>query len=565
MCVDVYIYHSDKIQRHIQRTKQAEEPSVIPQKKTRRANTSTFSFQQHCIFCREDCNLERDRKNPARWKPAYLCREIEPKSDNKSLKQSLLDICDCRDDDWASTVRLRIQGAISDLHAADARYHVTCRCSFTGSRAVATAAHSKTTSESDDAAFNSLIQTVKQDLARVWNSMELFNLYIEYGGNNLSRKGLLKSVSAYFGEDLLVLSSPGIASILIFRSQASSVLKVATDEEDDLDIALSKVAKKIKTEVKDIPAEKRHYNTTVSSDIAIESVSPTALKLLTKLSPKLNRTLPAILIGCMITSTLHNHPTDLQIDLGVLVRDSKKLIELLHAFGVTCSYDEILRFKKSAAFSAAADMDLLGISQADSGLIQVVADNFDADISSQNGKLSTHSLAVLFTQKEQNQVPRDTLPTIKRIKKSELSEPVEYDLQVHRFNGPKIPQLPQQAAMKSVLPLKVLAQKVLSRQRADQTDAAFIEDVLTKDRCPEFNGYNTANCRQQGVSAQPKTRAVYLPLIDMIPSHPDTMMTALAQAQQLTSKMGQEFVIFTCDLQLYRVALHVIWTYPDKL
>jgi len=94
----------------------------------------------------------------------------------------------------------------------------------------------------------------------------------------------------------------------------------------------------------------------------------------------------------MITSTLHNHPTDLQIDLGVLVRDSKKLIELLHAFGVTCSYDEILRFKKSAAFSAAADMDLLGISQTDSGLIQVVADNFDVDISSQNGKLSTHSL-----------------------------------------------------------------------------------------------------------------------------------------------------------------------------
>ena len=99
------------------------------------------------------------------------------------------------------------------------------------------------------------------------NSVELFNLYVKYGGNNLSRKGLVKSVSAYFGEDLLVLSSPGIASILIFHSQASSVLKVATDEEDDLDIALNKAAKKIKTEVKDIPAEKRHYNTTVSCDL----------------------------------------------------------------------------------------------------------------------------------------------------------------------------------------------------------------------------------------------------------------------------------------------------------
>lgn len=562
-CVSTYT-STTQIQRYIKRTKQVEEPSVIPQKKTRLSNVSTFSFQQHCIFCGEDCNLERDAKNPARWKPAYLCREIEPKKDNKSLKQSLLDICDCRDDEWASTVRLRIQGAISDLHAADARYHVACRCSFTGSRAVATAACSKTTSESVDAAFNSLIQTVREDLTRVWNSVELFNSYVEYGGTNLSRKGLVKSVSECFGEDLLVLCSPGIASILIFRSKASSVFKLASDEEDDLDIALHEIAKKIKTEVQDIPADKRHYKTTVSSDIAMESLSPTVLALLTKLSPKLDHTLPATMIGSIITSTLHNHPTDLQIDLGVLIRDSKKLINLLHAFGVTCSYDEILRFKKSAAFSAAADMDFLGISQADSGLIQVVVDNFDADISSQNGKLSTHSLAVLFTQKEQDQIPHDTLPTIKRIKKSEMSEPVEYELQVQRFNGPKNPELPQQAAMKSVLPLKVLAHKVLSRQRADQTDAAFMEDVLTKDRCPEFNGYNTANSRQQGVSVQPKTRAVYLPLIDMIPSDPDTMMTALAQAQQLTSKMGQEFVIITCDLQLYRVALHVIWTYPDR-
>ena len=34
-----------------------------------------------------------------------------------------------------------------------------------------------------------------------------------------------------------MLSSPGIASIPIFRSQASSVLKVAIDEEDDLYLA----------------------------------------------------------------------------------------------------------------------------------------------------------------------------------------------------------------------------------------------------------------------------------------------------------------------------------------
>ncbi len=88
--------------------------------------------------------------------------------------------------------------------------------------------------------------------------------------------------------------------------------------------------------------------------------------------------------------------------------------------------------------------------------------------------------------------------------------------------------------------------------------------MLYKDECPEFNGYNTAACREQKGNIMPKTTAVYLPLIDMTPSDPDTIMTALSRAQELTLKTGQEFVVFTCDLQLYRVALNVIWTYPDR-
>ena len=39
-----------------------------------------------------------------------------------------------------------------------------------------------------------------------------------------------------------------------------------------------------------------------------------------------------------------------------------------------------------------------GISSAEDGLVQTVVDNFDADIHSPNGKLSTHSLAMILTQ-----------------------------------------------------------------------------------------------------------------------------------------------------------------------
>ena len=73
----------------------------------------------------------------------------------------------------------------------------------------------------------------------------------------------------------------------------------------------------------------------------------------------------------------------------------------MHDFGVTCSYDELLRVKKSAANAATKRSS--GISGGGLGMVQVVADNFDADISSQNGKLSTHYFAVLLMQPEHNE------------------------------------------------------------------------------------------------------------------------------------------------------------------
>ena len=56
---------------------------------------------------------------------------------------------------------------------------------------------------------------------------------------------------------------------------------------------------------------------------------------------------------------------------------------------------------------------------------------------------------------------------------------------------------------------------------------------------------------------------MYTPLIDMVPSDPDTMMTAMCEAQRITVECGQGFTIFTADQQLYRVMVNVLWTHPQ--
>jgi hypothetical protein len=133
----------------------------------------------------------------------------------------------------------------------------------------------------------------------------------------------------------------------------------------------------------------------IKKPLVNESVSDFLLQVLAKLSPKLDNTMPALLIGSVISSILKNQATNLQIGLAVKMGESKKLINDMYKYGVSCTYTEMRRFKRSVAKAAVTDIKLSGISDADKGLVQVIVDNFDAEIASQNGKLSTHSLAVI--------------------------------------------------------------------------------------------------------------------------------------------------------------------------
>ena len=166
-----------------------------------------------------------------------------------------------------------------------------------------------------------------------------------------------------------------------------------------------------------------------------------------------------------------------------------------------------------------------------------MVDNFDADISSQNRKLSTHSLAVLNNDNE------TSCETIKRLSRSEMAESPDYEVEIEHYRGPNMPDIPAAKAKKSVLPLKVLVSMVISLNRLQETDFSFVQDILSSDKCPEFNGYNTRQCREAGQYTNMKTNADYLPLIDMTPSDPDTIMTALSKAKVLTTEYGQSFTV----------------------
>ena len=185
----------------------------------------------------------------------------------------------------------------------------------------------------------------------MWTSVEVSNIFMCNEGYYFDRWRLVNKLSVYFGPSLIVLSSPRIASLLVFRKRASEILKLKDDENDD--VSSTNVEKHINNETKASLFDKEQYPTVTDKIKAVADVSSTFLSLMSQLSSELDSTLPALLIGNMLASILQKRATTLQIALAVMIRDSKILVSTMHHFVVTCTYDDILRFKRSAKTSIA--------------------------------------------------------------------------------------------------------------------------------------------------------------------------------------------------------------------
>ena len=179
------------------------------------------------------------------------CQTADHGKCQKTFKDAILDTCTKRNDSWAEEVRGRALLAMSDLHAADAQYHKDCLSSFTSNKPA-----SSQSTACVDHAFNAVVESMLSNKNHVWNSVEVEELYQAHGGQDHSRRTLMEYWSDTI-PDLLILSGNGIANILIFQKQASTQLKItATEIDDDVDSAITKLTKKITNECKDLTFDK---------------------------------------------------------------------------------------------------------------------------------------------------------------------------------------------------------------------------------------------------------------------------------------------------------------------
>ena len=118
----------------------------------------------------------------------------------------------------------------------------------------------------------------------------------------------------------------------------------------------------------------------------------------------------------------------------------------------------------------------------------------------------------------------------------------------------KNPEMPEEVLKKCVLPLKVLAQQRILVQRSKFHDFDFLRSVASKRSTPEFGGFNIKLTQMQGQGLKPRTKAMYTPLIDLTPSDPTTMKSAMLEAKRRTQRN-----LVKLQLYLLQIFNSIMW------
>ena len=111
---------------------------------------------------------------------------------SRGLKEIIFKACEKRKDTLSEQVRVRMGEVLTDLHAADVRYHVDCKATFVSPKSIEAAASGRfkiTSTELNDTAFDSVIKYLAECKDIIHNSIDIYTKYVE--GHTLSRRQLI--------------------------------------------------------------------------------------------------------------------------------------------------------------------------------------------------------------------------------------------------------------------------------------------------------------------------------------------------------------------------------------
>ena len=355
----------------------------------------------------------------------------------------------------------------------------------------------------------------------------------------------------------------------IFEEHATEHMRLEKSDRVD-DRVISDLGNRIRTELNEQkdPDYLSYYKTDIKETYKFQS--PTLTRLMGIIFKRRNTfsvedDLVSLLISNIMFSVVTKQYTPLQISLAILLKKSEFVTET-NKYRITCTIDELQRLKSSIAINITKQPNSYTVS-APSNLLQFVVDNYDAVISSQNGLKSTHSLGIIaaVTDLSHSNMQSYTEEVIERISWKEHKQlSIVNDMFIDQYHGPTKPSMPTYEHHDLPEQLELESKQMVNYSTS--VDFMFLEDIGKSSETkltPEYNGYNNKLALESGRSIKNKTQVWFKPMIDMRPSDPSCIKTAMMLAVRETQESGQQYTVFTADQQLYKVAVDVSWVYPN--
>ena len=455
-----HVHHSDKIVYHkscycnytskhnlqVKTIHQNDEPDMdtnIPSTSTR-ASATPASINNLCIICQK-------------------------KTHKKDIKLILVSTKNCELNLRTAAVMRKDDEMLhrigpedcSDLIAQDAVYHISCLASYTSKRNLSATLASDYRDEAAegnvyDTAFKKLLSDIEEDLihnGKAFNMSLLLATYTKYlpddAAQSYRASKLEKRLIQHFGENITIKKSRGqgqsnvvlssqitIGDAIEAGTQLKNQLKhtqetVESDSRNDVDCGEDKdtyqtiyhAVAVLREVISKIPKDKQYPSPQEVSLEASENFIPKQLAVAMKwlidknafesadpdfpVSEEVKR-IYLTLAECIAFST-HGVMTPFHIGLAVQLHHEygkRAIIDLLHAYRLCISYDELRRFLTSAAtdqLTNESDVyippEIIPVTQG-GGFIQEGDDNIDINARTLDGKDTFHAMArVVFQER----------------------------------------------------------------------------------------------------------------------------------------------------------------------
>lgn len=549
------LINRDSIQVHDRCRKQYSRERVcyeaLRDRKTRGANSDElFDFKQNCVICGEDASeafLKKQIKKPKAVRDSVHYVETLP------FKNSLISAAQQRNDN----VVLDRLYLVSDLVAAEARYHKSCSKKY-----FARVSSSRPQGRPEDDDITNCFDYICNYLEENENECQftLPEILKDFKGYIPTFKTLKARLIKKYGDEIIVTDEKNQNQVICFRNTGYKILtnswydsKKSNPQEERLRV-IEAAAAIIREDIRSMIYPLDTYPKLDSFLEDVEKDVPESLKLLVRkiVTPKkcknieeVNTKAMAISHAVISTTRPRSFLSTIHIGLGALLYKkygSKDLLDVLSSLAYCCSYYDARLFEASCIQHPLKNVLTNSFSQ-------FVFDNADVNVDTIDGSNTFHAMGGIQCITPHSSVRSETrIPKLPKIPSAEASA--------------DLGTIPLVTFQKTTNALKKIPIYDINQRNPTETVNIMPTDFLWmygkwkgRTDIPGWNGF-----MENLTSDEPfnRSRVLYLPFVNSPPGKHDTIYSVLLSAVEKIKAAGQKSCFVTFDQPLYIKARDIV-------